>query len=173
MLGEQGGFPPDRLMAALPAWCGVHVLSADVRGGVRPADPVALDAVSALTRAADAVVVDLPRSLLTPGADRDLLALCDVTVLLTGCDTRSAVAASAAAAALQGAPVQLVVRGPAVGTLLPEDVAEACGVPLAAVLRTERAFTAGLERGLSPGDQRRGPLLAGARRLLPRLGLAS
>ncbi len=173
VLGERGGFPPDRLMAALPAWWGVRVLSADVQGGVDPAHPVARDAVAALARAADAVVLDLPRSLLIPGKDRDWLALCDVTVLLTGCDTRSAAAAAAATSALADAPVQLVVRGPAVGTLLPEDIAEACGLPLAAVLRPERAFTAGLERGLSPGDQRRGPLLATGRRLLRPLGLAS
>lgn len=173
VLGERGGFPPDRLMAALPVWCGVHVLSADVRGGVAPAHPVARDAVGALTRAADAVLLDLPRSVLAPGGDRDWLALCDTTVLLTGCDTHSAAAATAAATVLTAAPVHLVVRTPAQGSLLPDDVAEACGLRLAAVLRPERAFTAGLERGLSPGDQRRGPLLAGARRLLPRLGLAS
>src|SRR5690606_15920045 len=32
LLTERGGFPPDRLMAALPAWHGVRVLSGDVRG---------------------------------------------------------------------------------------------------------------------------------------------
>ncbi len=173
VLAERGGFPPERLMAALPAWHGARVLSADVRGGVEPAHAVALAAVGALTRAADAVVLDLPRALLAPGARRDLVTLCDATVLVTGCDTRSAAAAAAAAPALAAAPAHLVVRGPAVGTLLPEDVAELCGLPLAAVLRPERAFTAGLERGLSPGDQRRGPLLATGRRLVRALGLAS
>lgn len=173
LLAERGGFPPDRLMAALPAWHGVRLLSGDVRGGVDPHHRAAVDAVTALGRAADAVVLDLPRSLLTPDGARGVLAQCDGVVLVTGCDTRSAAAATAAVAALGDAPSQLVVRGPAVGTLLPDDVAEACGLPLAAVLRAERAFTAGVERGLSPGDQRRGPLVAAGRRLLPLVGLAA
>lgn len=168
-LAERGGFPPERLMAVLPQWHGVRVLSSDVRGGVPAGHPVALDAVGALSRAADAVVLDLPRSVLAPGADGHWPALCEETVLLTGCDTRAAAAAAAAVGVL--GEVRLVVRGPAAGTLLPEDVADVCGRPLAAVLRPERAFTAGVERGLSPGDQRRGPLLATGRRLLRTVGL--
>ena len=171
VLGQQGGFPPDRLMAALPTWHGVHVLSADVRGGVDPDDAVALAAVDALTRAADAVVLDLPRAVLAPGGEPTWPALCAAVVLLTACDTRSAAAATVAGRMLAGRELHLVVRGPAPGSLLPEDVADVAGLPLAAVMRPERAFTAGLERGLSPGDQRRGPLLATARRLLPALGL--
>ncbi|WP_413451504.1 septum site-determining protein Ssd [Georgenia phoenicis] len=169
VLPERGGFPPDRLMAVLPQWHGLRVLSSDVRGGVPPGHPVALDAVSALTRAADAVVLDLPRSVLAPGGEPEWLALCDETVLVTTCDTRAAAAAAAAVGVL--GQVRLVVRGPAAGTLLPEDVAEVCARPLAAVLRPERAFTAGVERGLGPGDQRRGPLLATGRRLLRAVGL--
>lgn len=169
VLTERGGFPPDRLMAALPQWQGVRVLSSDVRGGVAGGQPVALDALSALTRAADALVLDLPRSVLAPDAEREWLALCDDTVLLTACDTRAAAAAAAAVSVL--GETRLVVRGPAVGTLLPEDVADVCARPLAAVLRPERAFVAGVERGLSPGDQRRGPLVATGRRLLRTVGL--
>lgn len=171
VLPERGGFPPDRLMAALPGWHGARVLSSDVRGGVPAGHPVALDAVDALTRAADVLVLDLPRAVLAPGPDADWLVLCDHVVLLTGCDTRSAAAATVAAGALVAVPAHLVVRGPAAGTLLPDDVAEVCGLALAAVLRPERAFTAGLERGMAPGDQRRGPLLATGRRLLAPLGL--
>lgn len=169
VLAERGGFPPELLMAALPQWHGTRVLSSDVRGGVPGAHPVALDAVGALTRAADAVLLDLPRTVLAPGAEREWLALCDETVLLTACDTRAAAAAAAAVGAL--GEVRLVVRGPAAGTLLTEDVADVCGRPLAGVMRPERAFTAGVERGLSPGDQRRGPLVATGRRLLRTVGL--
>ncbi|WP_152192720.1 septum site-determining protein Ssd [Georgenia satyanarayanai] len=171
VLAERGGFPPDRLMAALPQWHGARVLSSDVRGGVPGAHPVALEAVGALTRAADAVLLDLPRAVLAPGAAAEWSALCHETVLLTACDTRAAAAAAAAVNVL--GEVRLVVRGPAAGTLLPEDVADVCGRPLAAVLRPERAFTAAVERGLSPGDQRRGPLVATGRRLLRTVGLAS
>ena len=173
LLTERGGFPPDRLMAALPAWHGVRVLSGDGRGGVHPGHDTAAEAVTALTRAADTVVLDLPRSLLTPRGERGSLEQCDTVVLVTGCDTRAAAAAAAAAVALADLPAHLVVRGPAVGTLLPDDVAQACGLPLAAVLRPERAFTAGVERGLSPGDQRRGPLLAAGRKVLARVGLGA
>ena len=171
VLAERGGFPPDRLMGALPSWHGVRVLSSDVRGGAGAA-AVGLEAAGALTRAADVVVLDLPRGVLGPGADRDHLALCDDVVLLAGCDTRAAAAAAAAATALTPYPVRLVVRGPAAGALHPEDVAEACGLELTVHLRPERAFTAGVERGLSPGDQRRGPLRATGQRLLRELQLA-
>lgn len=173
--GEHGGFPPDRLMSALPQWHGVRVLSGDVRGGAGGpggAQAVDLDAVSALARAADVIVLDLPRSVLARPGDHDQLTWCADVVLLAGCTTRAAAAAAAAMPVLAGHTVHLVVRGPGVGALRPADVADTCGLPLAAVLRPERAFAAGLERGLSPGDQSRGPLLATARRLARTLELA-
>lgn len=173
--GELGGFPPDRLMGALPQWHGVRVLSGDVRGGAGGPGgdgAVDLDAVAALARAADVIVLDLPRSVLARPADHDQLTWCDDVVLLAGCTTRAAAAAAAALPVLAGHTVHLVVRGPGAGALRPADVADTCHTPLAAVLRPERAFAAGLERGLSPGDQSRGPLLATARRLVRTLELA-
>lgn len=165
---ERGGFPPDRLMSALPEWHGARVLSGDVRGGARStggSDAVDLDAVAALARAADTVVLDLPRSVLARPGEHDQLTWCDDVVLLAGCTTRAAAAAAAARPVLADHTVHLVVRGPGAGALRPADVADTCRTPLTAVLRPERAFAAGLERGLSPGDQSRGPLLATARRL--------
>lgn len=173
VLTEQGGFPPGRLTASLPVWHSVRVLSGDVRGGVRTADPVARAAVIALARASDVVVLDLPRPVLAPGDEAGWLELCDELLLVAGCDVRAAAAATTAATRLArtGTRTGLVVRGPAPGTLGPEDIAEACEVPLVAAMRPERAFAAGIERGLSPGDQLRGPLQATGRRLLRHLEL--
>lgn len=172
---EEGGFPPGRLTSALPVWHRVRVLSGDVRGGVDAADPVARAAVVALARASDVVVLDLPRLVLAPDGGLGWLELCTEVLLLAGCDVRAAAAATAAATSLtrSGVRAGLVVRGPAPGSLTPLDVAEACEVPLVATMRPERAFAAGIERGLSPGDQPRGPLRATGRRLLDHLGLLS
>ncbi|MEE6281519.1 septum site-determining protein Ssd [Georgenia sunbinii] len=175
VLTQHGGFPPDRLTSSLPVWHSVRVLSGDVRGGVDGATPVALAAVTALARARDVVVLDLPRLLLAPGVDPGWLRLCGDVVLLAGCDVRSAAAATTAAATLAatGTPAGLVVRGPAPGSLQPADIAEACELPLITVMRAERAFAAGVERGMSPGDQPRGPLRAAGRSVLRHVGLLS
>lgn len=175
VLTQQGGFPPDRLTASLPVWHSVRVLSGDVRGGVDTGKPVARAAVTALARACDVVVLDLPRVLLAPGADGAWPGLCDDLLIVAGCDVRAAAAAAAAASTLSAAGTRLglVVRTPSPGSLLPEDIAETCEVPLVATMRPERAFTAGIERGMSPGDQPRGPLRATGRRLLRHVGLTS
>ena len=175
VLGQHGGFPPDRLCSSLPAWHSVRVLSGDVRGGAGAGDPVARAAVTALARACDVVVLDLPRAVLAPGSDAARPAMCADLLLVAGCDVRSAAAATSATAALApaGTRLGLVVRTPPPGSLLAEDIAEACDVPLVTTMRPERAFTAGVERGMSPGDQGRGPLRAAGRRLLHHVGLAT
>ena len=58
--GSDGTLPGRALEEALPVWHGVHVLSADWRGG--PAQSLALSAVDALAAGHDVVVLDLPRA---------------------------------------------------------------------------------------------------------------
>ncbi|MEE6297313.1 septum site-determining protein Ssd [Georgenia wangjunii] len=175
VLAERGGFPPERLVLSLPSWHSVRVLSSDVRSGVPLDDVVARAAVHALACAVDLLVLDLPRHVLAPpGRDEDVpawLAPCTDVVLVAGCDVRSAAAADGAARALGAAGVvpRLVVSGPAPGGVHAEDVAEVTGLTLVTAMRPERSFLAGLERGLSPGDQRRGPLVTAGRRVLDAL----
>ncbi len=163
--GPEGTLPERALEEALPGWCGVHVLSADWRGG--PGGPLALGAVDALAAGHDVVVLDLPR------AQPHWAMHCTVVLVVTTCDVVGGEAVRATRSAWDGVETRLVVRGPAPGGLSPEEIAEAAGLPLAVTMRSERGLRAGVERGVAPGDNRRGALIRGARRLVADLGLAS
>ena len=163
--GTDGTLPGRALEEALPVWHGVHVLSADWRGG--PGQSLALSAVDALAAGHDVVVLDLPR------AETHWAMHCAVLLLVATCDVVAGEAVRAACGAWEGVETRLVVRGPSPGGLSPAEIAEAAGVPLAVAMRSERGLAAGVERGVAPGDNRRGALIRGARRLVADLGLAS
>ncbi|UFU03400.1 hypothetical protein LQF12_01970 [Ruania suaedae] len=159
-----GSLPHEQLSAALPSWDGVRVLTADWRGG----PPVAEggEALAALAAAHDVLVLDLPR------AGSAWAQVCDVVYVVTTCDVRSAAATRSVAGGWTGSDLRLVVRGPAPGGLTAREVAEACGLPLAVSMREERSLAPALERGLAPGQNRRGPLRRGALAVLRDLNLA-
>lgn len=163
--GSEGTLPERALEEALPSWHGVHVLSADWRGG--PAGPLALACVDALASGHDVVVLDLPR------AHPHWAMHCTVVLIVTTCDVVGGEAVRATRTAWEGVETRLVVRGPAPGGLTGSEIAEAAGLPLAVTMRSERGLAAGVERGAAPGDNRRGALIRGARRLVSDLGLAS
>ncbi|PFG39240.1 secretion/DNA translocation related CpaE-like protein [Georgenia soli] len=170
VLEERGALLPERLALALPTWHLVRVLSGDRRGGAGADDLVVRSAVRALGQGHDVVVLDLPRQVLAPGAAQEVwLDRCSDVVLVSTGGVRAGAAAIAAAPLQQaGCTVHLVVRSaPAEAG----EIAEAAGLPLAAVLREERHLAADVERGARPGDRRRGPLMATARALVERLGL--
>ncbi|WP_447924593.1 septum site-determining protein Ssd [Georgenia muralis] len=167
---ERGALLPERLALALPSWHLVRVLSGDHRGGVDLADLVARSAVRALGQGHDLVVLDLPRQVLAGGeAARTWLGWCGDVVLVAGGGVRGAAAARAGAAALgaSGSRGHLVVRAGAVEC---EEVADHAGLGRAVRLREQRGLAAGVEHGLAPGDQRRGPLRAAASAVLRDLG---
>lgn len=167
-LSADGGFVPADLDVALPTWCGVRVLSSDLRSvGSTPSE----HAIAALAELHDVVLLDLPRDAARPGglAGR----WCDLVLLVAACDVPSAAGVQAMARSLDGVDTRLVVRGPAPGGLVPDDLAAACGLPLALAMPQERSLTAALERGVAPGEYRRGPLARGGRRLVETLGLVS
>lgn len=167
-----GPFLP-RLSLSLPDWRGVRVLSGDARGGRSPDDQVVAPALTALGQSHDLVVLDLPRAVLAT-ADRPgpVVGLGPEVLLVTGCDVRSAAAAVTASRLVRSAGLtgHLVVRRGPASAARATELAEQCGLPLAAVLGEERSLRAGLERGIAPGDTR-GPLLAAARRLLEHLAV--
>ncbi|UNX55245.1 hypothetical protein MF406_02900 [Georgenia sp. TF02-10] len=165
---ERGALLPERLALALPTWQLVRVLSGDRRGGVTPTGLVVRSAVRALGQGHDVVVLDLPRELLAGGPAAELwLPWCEHLLLLTTGGVRGWAAAHAAAQALPGQDLRLVVRGAADADAL----AAAVGLPLAAHLREERSLPGAIEHGLTPGDQRRGPVRTTARALVASLGL--
>ncbi|WP_165962935.1 septum site-determining protein Ssd [Occultella glacieicola] len=169
LAGGRGAYDAESISVALPVWHGVHVLSADWRGGPAPgAETPVLDALAA---AHDVLVLDLARGPAEPGQE-NAAAFCDVVLVLATCDVASAAGAQVVARAVTGADVRLVVRGPAPGGLTAEEIAQTCDLPLELTMRPERSLAAAVERGVAPGEQRRGPLIRGARTLVGRLGLA-
>lgn len=174
VLGEEGGFPPERLRLALPAWHSVRVLSGDARSGARLGAPSVKAAVAALSRDGDLLVLDLPRAVLTGSGDGAwLLPACREIVLVAGCDVRSASAVVQAAELLRASSApRLVLRTGSSGALPAEDVAAAAGLR-AATMRGERSLDAGIERGVGPAEQRRGALAGTARQLLRDIGVVS
>src|SRR5699024_12595380 len=82
-------------------------------------------------------------------------------LIVTTCDVVGGEAVRATRSAWDGVETRLVVRGPAPGGLTPEEIAEAVGLPLAVTMRSERGLSAGVDRGVAPGDNRRGALCAG------------
>lgn len=169
----QGALLPDRLALALPQWHLVRVLSGDRRGGVA-APEVAGGAVRALAQGHDVLVLDLPRQVLAPGPAHAWLDRCTDVVLVGRDDVRGAAAVVAAAAVLgDGVRSHLVIRSRSADMGAAEEIADWAGMALAARMRDERALPAGIEHGVTPGDQRRGHLLATARLLLERMGLGA
>src|SRR5699024_2671954 len=163
--GQGGGVAGQALAEALPIWHGVHVLSCDWRGeaehGIAPA------AVDALASGHDLVVLDLPRT------EPSWAGYCDAVLIVTTCAAICAEAVRTTATVWTGAQQTRVARRPARGGVTPEEIATASGVPLVLAMRPERGMAAGAERGLTPGDNRRGALRRGAGTLIKRLDLAS
>ena len=161
--GVRGRLPAESLAAELPHLSGVSVLSWGRPGGgsAEPATvaPAAMDAVlSAGRRAADLVVVDLPRCL--DDTFRLVANESDVALLVVPAEIRAAAAAARVAAALQASSseLRLIVRGPAPAGLPPVEVAIALSLPLSHHLRPEAGLDADLERGVPPAQSTRSPL---------------
>jgi secretion/DNA translocation related CpaE-like protein len=173
-IGVGGGrVPAGALHAALPApevatgQGALAVLSCD-RSAHGPSPGAVRSVVDAGRRAGDTVVCDLPRY--PTDAALAALAAADLTVLVVPADVRSCAAGARVAAMVAelGAPVRLVVRGPAPGGVDAEEVARALGLPLLAAMRPEPGLAKALERGHAPARPR-GPLAAAARQVLAEL----
>lgn len=172
LLESAGRLGSRSLLAALPEREGMAVLGwgAGARTGLDPR--VVREVVSAAQRGSSLVVVDLPRHR-DPVTD-EILRRCDHLVVVTAL-TLTAVA-SAAQLVARVLPVvprgHLVARGP-VSALDPEEVAEALGIPLAAVMSDQRRLAEAVELGLGPLRSTRGPLARAARATLDHIGAPS
>lgn len=171
-LRVQGGrVPASALRSALPGrTCGdarLAVVSCD-RDGPGPEPDAMAAVIDAGRRAGDTVVCDLPRHV-SPAAGA-ALDRADLAVLVVPAEIRACAAARrvAAVVAERGVRLSALVRGPAPGGLLAEDVARAVGAPLLAAVRPEPHLSNILERG-SLRTRSRGPLVTAAKAVLAAL----
>jgi secretion/DNA translocation related CpaE-like protein len=165
LAGARGRVAPSALSSSLPDVDALTVLSWD-RGDVLDISMEAMESVlTASLRAADLVVVDLPRR--TDPAGEVALALADRCFLVVPAEVRAVASAGRVAAGmgLLTTDLRVVVRGPAPSSLEPDVVAGSLGLPLAGHCRAEPGLAAALDRGDPPG-RARGPLSRLADRLL-------
>lgn len=151
------------VVALLPRWGRVAVLSCD-RSRPGPLDvATAADVVASLARASGCVVVDLART--AAASAHPLVAGCDLVALVAARDLRSVAGALALGDCLPAVAAGLVVRGPAPGGLGATELAEAVGLPLLWAGRADRGLARAAEQGVLPSH---GPAARAAAAVLAR-----
>lgn len=153
-LGRAGGRLGSReLREALPRTGDLGVLTWSGRGELPEAEAVR-EALSALRRGHDTVVVDLPRS--GDALVEEVLARCDrVLVLVTPTVVGTASAARLLARLPDPTQARLVLRGPGVSD---DEVAAVTGVPVLVRMRDQRGLAEAIDLGLGPARSTRVPL---------------
>jgi secretion/DNA translocation related CpaE-like protein len=166
-----GRVPATALRSALPGRSSrgarLALVSCD-RDGPGPAPDAMAAVIDAGRRAGDTVVCDLPRH--TSEAAGAALDRSDLAVLVVPAEVRACAAARRVADGVRSRGVRLrtLVRGPAPGGLVTDEVVRAVGAPLLASVRAEPGLAGALERGgLRP--RARGPLATAARAVLDAL----
>jgi hypothetical protein len=150
----------------------VRVLSYDRARDVRLSAEIIRDVHSALSVAADLVVVDLPPP------DHEIFAALapsvEAMVLLAGSEVRDLAGASAVAGHLIDAcpDVWLCLRTSRRGGHSAYSVADALDLPLLAVVREEASLAADVRHGIPPGSSGKGPLAAAAGAVLAQCAVA-
>lgn len=153
----RGAVDGDEVVAVLPRWRDVTVLSTDRLRQQSTEPDVVQGVLAALGRVHDVVVLDLDRSGVLDGGLEEVVQGCALLLLLAPLDLRSA----AGAVALRGAlgsrtgtsarpDVRLVVRGPAPGGLAAVELAHVLGLPVEGSLPYRRRLDAAIEAGAGP-----------------------
>jgi secretion/DNA translocation related CpaE-like protein len=156
VVATEGRLGGATLRAALPHHRGVALLSWP-RGSSGAIPPATMRAVmAAVDRAFDHVLVDLCR--VPDAATVEALGSASQTLVVATDDVRSVAAASTVLTAVvhHGPDPAAVVRTTPTGAASPEAMAEALGLPLAAVVPTRRAVGRRIDAGFGP--PRRGVL---------------
>ena len=166
LLDVRGAVGSEALTRAVVRVRDLHLVSWDRRAGSPGWEAGMGPVVAAARRAADVLVLDLPRHL--DEATGRLASTCDTALVVVPADVRSVAAASsvAAEAARWCADVRLVVRTHRRAGLSAADVAGALGLPLAGQVPTDRAVAAAVESGTLARVLPRSGLLPGLVRLL-------
>lgn len=159
--GRLGARP---LREALPRVGHLGVLTWARSGEVtRPGPDVVRSVLAAARRGHDLVVVDLPRA---PGAERDeLVARCDLVVLIVA---GSVPGVSSATRVVERLPDRDRAVAVLRGSMEPDAVSVALGVPVVATMGDQRGLDESLDLGTGPVLSRRGPLGRAVARVLDR-----
>ncbi|HEU5474320.1 MAG TPA: septum site-determining protein Ssd [Actinophytocola sp.] len=170
-----GRVPVSALHAALPGrarGAARLTLLSGAREGIGPEPDAVAAVLDAGRRAGETVICDLPREL--GDATGAALDRTDLAVIVVPAEVRASVGAKLVARRLteRGLAPRLIVRGPAPGGLRAEEVADAAGIPLLAVMRPEPFLAQSLDRGQFR-PRPRGPLTAAARATLRALDTES
>lgn len=153
----RGDVDGEGLVAALPHWRGVPVVSGRRRAGPPP-DDVVLDVCAAIVRTGRTAVLDLPRPSAWTDTVRTLLRGCDTAVLVAPLTFPGAAGAELVRDQFVAAGVRdirLVAREPAVGQVGADSLGGALGLPVDGVLGRDRSLPAAVERGEGPPAGRR------------------
>jgi secretion/DNA translocation related CpaE-like protein len=153
------------LREALPRRDDLSVLTWHAGASAPVPEFTAREAISALQRGHDTVVVDLPRTA-DPVVD-DLAARCDL-VLVVVVPSVAGVSSAARLCARFADPTRLriVVRGAGIDE---QEVARVTGVPVLARMADQRGLAEAIDLGLGPVRTDRGPLGRAAAAVLGRL----
>ncbi|WP_243791155.1 septum site-determining protein Ssd [Saccharopolyspora gloriosae] len=169
-----GRVPSGALHEALPGrrlgagW--LTVLSCDRDG---PSEGLTATSVRAVLdagrRAGETVVCDLPRTPSEPASA--VLRRADLTIVVIPAEVRACAAAASTAELVRehsAGPVCGVVRGPAPGGLLVEDIERAVGVDVLSVLRAQPGLASAVDRGglCATRSGSRGPIVRTAGEIL-------
>ncbi|MCL2422451.1 MAG: pilus assembly protein FlpE [Micrococcales bacterium] len=144
-LGAAGDVPGDQLLAALPRWGQVALVSAD---RTRPCTAPPHEVLDRLREAAGVIVVDLPAcDVLTRRAP---VAHADLVIVVAGRDTTSVAGAVALRTALGpvAARTGIVACDARRGPLAAAELELATGLPLLGRIRRDRTLAASAERGV-------------------------
>lgn len=156
----RGDVDGDTLVAALPTWRAVPVVSGRRRAGW-PSDDVVLDVCAGIVRSGRSVVLDLPRPSSWTAAVRTLLRECATAVLVTPLTFPGAAGAELVRDQLVAAgagEVRVVVRGPAPGQVDADALGAALGLAVDGVLNRDRSLPGAVERGDGLPAGRRTPV---------------
>ncbi|MFI2105169.1 septum site-determining protein Ssd [Isoptericola sp. NPDC019693] len=149
------------LVAALPRWHSVPVLSGTRSSPGRPDDAVVVDVCTGLLHAGETVVLDVPRPAAWTAAVRMLVAAADVVLLVVPCTAPGVAGAMATWAELVELGVRdpwLVARRPAPGRVDAVALGDAVGLPVATTVRADARLAAAVDRGDGPPVGRGTPL---------------
>lgn len=151
---------PEILIRGLPVWRQVRVLS-DGEGSGFADHPHGRDLLNAMTATSRRIIVDLGPQ--TTAAE--LASWCDHLGVVTTADQRGIAGLTYLARRIAERHMFVICRSQPGDVLSPAEVLEAAGPAPIMTMAHERSLRASLERGLEPGDQRRGPLRRCAREL--------